>query len=155
MFHTGGREGKATSLYRRNEPTDASGSTKGNPAVEDKNSLSCKGDARNPEGAGQCSGSDPEAASPQSEPRLASGTNMRRTPADPPWSQRQNRERGNPKHSWTGRRGGSRTDVLSRIHDLADHLRQHVRDSLKSCNAALLLIRVLVDATVHHLACNL
>ena len=127
----GGRDGRTSSFYRRNEKTNPStpvtGSPPGKPTEGMSRTPACTGRRTVP-------GLDADhfSLSPsQGEAVTARGAKgqSRRCAASSP---KPTLDGSNGSHdgSWERRRGGSRMDggsVLSRIHDLADHLRNNVR----------------------------
>lgn len=132
VFPTGGREGGTPYLHRRNEMTDTPPQLRRISSVDMKDDLSRTASFAGPvlvpgSDTGQCPSAPWQREAPQ-----VSGTNGRATRGVASASNSTPEAMNpSPSGSWERRRGGSRADgvgsVLCRMHDLTEHLRQHVR----------------------------
>lgn len=135
----GGRGGKTTNFYRRDEKASPSTRATGNSPGKPTGGM--EGMPRTPAhiGLSPVPGLDADhlsLSSSQGEAATARGAKGQSTScaASSP-KQTLYGSNGSQSGSWERRRGGSRMDgggVLSRIHDLADHLRSNVRVPMRA-----------------------
>lgn len=138
VFHTGEREDRKTKWYRRGDITEPPMQQEARCAVETKEELPFLASCAPPSTVAAEPSCDRHSPSTpgltrQGEPPLTSGPAGRSRSATSSAnlaSDGCNRSRASVSNgSWERRRGGGRADgvgMLKQIHDLADHLRQHV-----------------------------